>query len=88
MFLQFIENTIKVFTIEQGNDFSLTRAPGVRQLADTFHLDARVHKKAIRCRTAFLRFLIWISPYIFTEQATAREPGPIWQAMLKERGSV
>jgi hypothetical protein len=44
MFLQFIENTIKVFTIEQGNDFSLTRAPGVRRLADTFHLDARVHK--------------------------------------------
>ncbi len=24
---------------------SPTRAPGVRQLADTFHLDARVHKK-------------------------------------------
>ena len=24
---------------------SPARAPGVRQLADTFHLDARVHKK-------------------------------------------
>ncbi len=28
----------------RGMTFSPTRAPGVRQLADIFHLDARVHK--------------------------------------------